>query len=49
MADADRHNPAKSIKIPPTVFVEHVLSFALHDHQRSFVVEEEPRIQKLAT
>ena len=33
----------------PSVFIEHVLSFALDDHQRSLVVEERPWIQKLAT
>ena len=49
MADADRDNPAESVKIPPSAFVEHVLSFALYDHQRSFVVEKKPRIQKLST
>jgi len=49
MPDADRHNSAESIKISASVFVEHVLSFAVHDHQRSFVVEEESRIQKLTT
>src|SRR5215471_10212665 len=49
MANADRHNPAKSIKISSSVFVEHILSFALHDHQRSFVVQEEPGVQKLPT
>ena len=49
MPDADRHNSAESIKISASVFVEHVLSFALHDHQRSFVVEKKPRIEKLAT
>lgn len=41
MANADRHNSAQSIKITPSLFVEHVLRFALHNHQRLFVVEEE--------
>jgi hypothetical protein len=47
VADADGHNSAEPIKISASVFVENVLSFALNYHQRSLVVEEEPRIQKL--
>jgi len=49
MADADRHNPAESIKIATPVLVEHVLRFALYDHQWSFVIEEKPWTQKVAT
>src|SRR5262249_25592624 len=49
MTDADGHNSTEGIEISASVFVEYVLCFALHNHQRSFVVEEKPRIQKLAT
>ena len=49
VADADGHNSAKRIKIPPPVLVEDVLAFALDDHQWSFVIEEYSGIQKLAT
>src|SRR5262245_39813934 len=49
MADANRPNPTKSIKISSSAFIEHILRFALHDHQRPFVVQEEPGIQKLST
>src|SRR5262245_22475146 len=48
MADADRHNSTERVKIPSTLFVEHILAFPLHDHQRPLVVEENSGIQKLA-
>src|SRR5215472_5172758 len=48
MADADRHNSSQRIKIASTLFVEHILAFPLHDHQRPLVVEENSGIQKLS-
>src|ERR1051325_3306228 len=48
MADADRHDSTERIKIPPPLLVEYILAFALHDHQRPLVVEENSGIQKLA-
>jgi hypothetical protein len=48
MAYADRYNPPERIKITSALLVEYVLPFSLHDHQRSFVIDEESRIQKLA-
>jgi hypothetical protein len=49
MADADRHNATERIKIPAPMFIKDVLPFTLNDHQRSFVVDEESRIQEVAT
>src|SRR5437870_7062019 len=49
VTDADGDNSTERIKISPSLFVEHVLPFAFHDHQRAFVVEEDAGIQKLPT
>ena len=47
MADADRHDAAERIEITPPVFVPDILHLALHEHERSFVVEENAGIQEL--
>src|SRR5262245_41929800 len=49
MADADGDNATERIKIPPSLFIEHILAFALDDHQWALVIEEDSGIQKLAT
>src|SRR5262245_33104143 len=47
MPNAHRDDAAQAIEIASSAFVEKILAFALDEHDRFFVVEKNPRIQKL--